>query len=395
MTRFAARTEGWSRVPNALTQALERRRAAGLPVLDLTESNPTRCALQYPREEILAALARPEALAYAPDPLGMPAARDAIAADYASRGVAVDPGRLVLTAGTSEGYGFLFKLLADEGGTVLSPAPSYPLFDLLARLHDVRLVPYPLRADRGFAVDLEAVEELASRGAAALLVVSPGNPTGMRLTRQEAGSLGAIGARHRVPIVCDEVFGDFVWRDDPSRQPTLAGSSRTLTFVLNGLSKMLALPQLKLAWIAVGGPQGEAAEAMHRLEIMADTFLSVGTPVQAALPSLLALRPRLRDEVLRRVKGNRRLLEDRAAAVPSCRCLPAEAGWGSVLQVPRTRSDEQWALDLLERDGVLVHPGYFFDFAEEGHLVLSLLPPEETFARGVDRLLGRVSHEAG
>src|SRR5688572_23927892 len=278
---FAARTGGWSRIPNALTLALERRRAAGLEVLDLTESNPTRCGLEYPREAILAALADPRALSYAPDPLGMLSARESISADYAARGAAVPPGP--------------------------------------------------------------------------------------RLTRLEAASLQEISARLGVPIICDEVFGDFIWRDDDARQPTLAGAGEALVFVLNGLSKMLALPQVKLAWIAVGGPAEAADEAVHRLEIIADTFLSVGTPVQAALPALLALRPRLLDEVLRRVTRNRRLLEDGVTAHPACRCLPAEAGWGSVLQVPRTRSDEQWAMEILEHDGVLVHPGYLFDFAEEGH----------------------------
>jgi alanine-synthesizing transaminase len=390
--RFAARTDGWSRTPNRLTQALERRRGAGLEVIDLTESNPTRCGLAYPGEAILRALALPASLAYAPEPLGTAGARQAVSADYAARGIDVPAGRLVLTASTSEAYGFLMKLLAEPGSAMLCPAPSYPLFDLLARIHDVRLVPYPLMPDSGFGIDLEALESLAREGAAALLVVSPGNPTGTCLTRVEASALRDMSIRHGLPIVCDEVFGDYAWRPSPGRQPSLAGTEDALVFVLNGLSKMLALPQMKLAWIAVSGSPATVEEAMHRLEIIADTFLSVGTPVQAALPSLLALRAGIQKEVLERVAGNRRTLEEMAAAHPACRCLPAEGGWSSVLQVPRTRSDEQWALELLEQDGVLVHPGYFFDFPGEGHLVLSLLPPAEPeFSTGVGRLLQRVT----
>jgi hypothetical protein len=362
-----------------------------MEVIDLTESNPSRCGLALPGDAILAALAQPAALAYEPDPLGLAEARAAVSADYEARGLHVPADRLVLTASTSEAYGFLFRLLADPGAALLCPAPSYPLFDLLAEIHDVRIVPYPLLPDEGFRVDLGALESLARQGAAAVLVVSPGNPTGTCLTPEESEALRGMGARLGIPIVCDEVFGDYTWGRCGGRPSGMAGSGDALVFVLNGLSKMLALPQMKLAWIAVSGPPAEAGEAMRRLEIIADTFLSVGTPVQAALPRLLALRPRIQEEVLGRVLANRRALERSAARHPACRCLPAEAGWSSVLQVPRTRSDEQWALELLDQDGVLVHPGYFFDFPGEGHLVLSLLPPMDRFAEGVGRLLRRVA----
>ncbi|MGH9869157.1 MAG: pyridoxal phosphate-dependent aminotransferase [Candidatus Polarisedimenticolia bacterium] len=392
MPRFAARTDGWSATPNPLTRALERRRAAGREVLDLTESNPTRCGFAYPSEEILEALSGSSALRYEPDPLGMPAARAAIADDYAARGTSVLPDRLLLTASTSEAYGFLFKLLADPGGRVLVPSPSYPLFELLAQTHDVVLRHYPLLSGRRFAIDREALEVAVGDGAAALLVVNPGNPTGTFLSRDDAEALLGLCARAGIPLICDEVFGDYGWAGDPAQPGTLAGPrDEGLVFVLNGLSKMLALPQLKLGWIAAGGAAAEVAEAMRRLEIIADTFLSVATPVQAGLRRLLSLRPAVQAMVLERVSSNRRWLEAAVPAHSSCRLLPAEGGWASILQVPRTRPDDGWALELLEEDGVLVHPGYFFDFHDDGHLVLSLLPPPSVFQDGVTRLLARVT----
>jgi aspartate/methionine/tyrosine aminotransferase len=318
-----------------------------------------------------------------------------VSADYRARGADVPPERLVLTAGTSEAYSFLFRLLADPGDAVLVPAPSYPLFELLGRINDVTLVHYPLAHAGGFGIDLEALDRAAKAASPrALLIVSPANPTGTFLKRREMEALDEICARGGIPIICDEVFGDYALREDPGRVTTLAGRDGALTFVLNGLSKMLALPQLKLGWIAVSGPAGDCGEAMRRLEVIADTFLSVNTPAQTAAGDLLALRSRIQPQILERVADNRAWLESAAERRGSCRCLPAEGGWYAILEVPRTRSDEQWALLLLQEEGILTHPGYLFDFPTEGRLVVSLLPPPEIFREAANRLITRVAAAA-
>jgi hypothetical protein len=341
------------------------------------------------------ALSVPEILRYEPHPRGHELARAAVTADYRARGIEVPADRLVLTASSSESYSFLFRLLADPGDSILVPAPSYPLFDLLCRINDVSLVHYPLETGGGFGIDLEALDAAAGDARArALLVVSPGNPTGSFLKLHEVRMLDEICARRGIPIICDEVFGDYALGADPRRVATLAGRNRVLTFVLNGLSKMLALPQLKLGWIAVSGPDDECAESMRRLEVIADTFLSVNTPVQAGLGDLLALRPAIQRQILDRIAMNRAHLEAAGATRGSCTCLPAEGGWYAILKVPRTRTDEQWALLLLEEERVLTHPGYLFDFPCEGHLVVSLLPRHETFVEAASRIFRRVEGSA-
>jgi hypothetical protein len=318
-----------------------------------------------------------------------------VSADYRARGVLVPPERLVLTAGSSEAYSFLFRLLADPGDAVLVPAPSYPLFELLGCINDVTLVHYPLAHTDGFGIDLEALQLAANTASPrALLIVSPGNPTGTFIKRSEMEALDEICARGGIPIICDEVFGDYALREDPGRVTTLAGRNRTLTFVLNGLSKMLALPQFKLGWIAVSGPTGDCEEAMRRLEVIADTFLSVNTPAQTAAGDLLALRSRIQPQIVKRLADNRARLEAAAAQCAACRCLPAEGGWYAILEVPRTLSDEQWALLLLQEEGILTHPGYLFDFPSEGRLVVSLLPPPEIFNEAASRLLARIAAAA-
>jgi len=383
---FAGRT-AWNLSPNRLARLLEKRRASCLPTLDLTDSNPTRCGLRYPEAAILQALGLPGSLSYEPCPRGLPAAREAVAADYAARGAAISPDDLVLTASTSEAYGFLFRLLADPGDTVLVPAPCYPLFELLARIHDVTLRHYALSEEDGFSIDIDSLTRAAESGARALLIVSPGNPTGAFLKRPELDSIAELCSRRGIPIICDEVFGDYDLCSSGDRVSTTAGQHRTLTFTLNGLSKMLALPQIKLGWICVSGPDEARRESLRRLEVIADTYLSVATPVQVGLPDLLSLRPAIQREVMGRLRMNRNYLEDRAAPGGSITALPSEGGWCAVLSVPRTRTDEAWALEILDRAGVHVHPGYFFDFPGEGHLVVSLLPRPEDFAEGLDRLL--------
>ncbi len=390
-----------SLAPNALARLLEAKRAAGARVLDLTASNPTRCGLPYPGEAILGALARPEALVYAPEPRGAWTAREAVARYYAERGAAVDPARVVLTASTSEAYAFLFTVLCDPGDAVLAPAPSYPLLEHLAALSPLRLIPYPVRFDGDdWRIDLDALARAAhdEPRARAVAVVSPNNPTGSFLTRREAAALAHLCTERDLAVIADEVFADFAYGPDPERAATVAGGladlpagDAPLAFALNGLSKVAGLPQLKLGWLVPSGPTARVEGALERLDLVADTFLSVGTPVQAALPALLDLAPGIRRAIQDRVSGNRSRLAARLGADSPCRLLPAEGGWYAVLQVPRGAGEEALVLALLERDDVLVHPGYFFDFPSEAYLVVSLLPEPEVFEPAIERVLTAAS----
>lgn len=376
---------------NPLSTLAAELRARGEPVLDLTESNPTRAGLSYPADEILAALANRAALTYAPDPRGLASAREALAAHLTERGLAVDADRLVLTASTSEGYGWLFKLLCDPGDEVLAPRPSYPLFDDLTVLEEVALVPYRLRWDGTWHVDMPTVREAATERTRAILAVTPNNPTGNVLTRRERDDLLEVCARLELALIADEVFLDYAARPDERLESVLSRAAPALTFALSGLSKMAGLPQLKLGWIAVGGPEPAARGALARLEVIADTYLSVNTPVQVALPELLALAPRVRAAVSARVRANRASLTSRCGGDVPYHVLPAQAGWYAILAVPRTRSDEEWALALLEQDRVLLQPGWFFDMPGDGWLVVSLLPEETVFQEAVERVLARLS----
>jgi aspartate/methionine/tyrosine aminotransferase len=386
---FASRTQ-WNLAPNRLSVHLQARRAAGLPIIDLTESNPTRCHFDYDRDEILAALAQPRSLLYEPTAKGHVEARQAVAAYYAEKGIALDPEHIVLTASTSEAYSFLFRLLADPGDCVLIPRPSYPLFDFLATLNDVRLESYPLVYEQGWRIDFEALRTAVGPRTRALLVVNPNNPTGSFLHREDFATLTELCQQRGLAIISDEVFSDYTFRPDPSGIRSLAGTGGALTFVLNGLSKLVGLPQMKLAWLCASGPYAVLTDALARLEIIADTYLSVNTPVQVALPRLLAGRRRIQDQILGRVRTNRQALLDRLSPRSPCQCFDADGGWYAVLRVPGTRSEEDWILTLLDRDGVLIHPGYFFDFATEAYLVASLLPPPEIFREGIDRMLARI-----
>jgi len=364
----------WSSPENALSRALRERRE---PPIDLTESNPTRAGLVPPVH--LGALADSRALRYEPHPKGLLVAREAVAAYYAeSRGAAVDPENILLTASTSEAYALLFKLLCDPGDCVLVPEPSYPLFGMLTALEGVEAVPYPLRFDGEWHLDAAALT-IPPR-ARAVLAVSPGNPTGAFLKQPERAALADRCASSGCALVCDEVFADFALVPDPRRVPTVATHGDVLSFALSGLSKVCGLPQLKLGWCAVAGPLDEVTKAVQRLELIADTYLSVATPVQLAAGQLLRSRHDFQRRVLDRVRDNRAALLRARSPEAAWDVLPAEAGWSAVLSVPRSRSEEDWALALLEA-GVLVHPGYFFDFPTGAHLVVSLLPPEGDFAR--------------
>ena len=369
--------------PNRLALALARARQEERAILDLTESNPTRAGLPYARATILEALASPDALLYEPSPFGLWSAREVVA-----RELEVDPARVLLTASTSEAYGFLFKLLCDPGDEVLVPVPSYPLFEHLARLEAVRAVPYRLAYDGRWHVDVDSLRSAVGPRTRAVVTVSPNNPTGSYLKHAELAALASLG----LPIVSDEVFASYPLRDDPTRATTALEAQGTLVFSLSGLSKLAALPQMKLAWIVVGGDAPDVTDALARLEVLADAYLSVGTPVQHALPHLLASRVPAESAIQARTRTNLELLRSRVSGTAGT-LLDVEGGWYATLRVPATRSEEAWALELLEEDGVHVHPGHFFDFEHEAYLVLSLLTPEAIFAEGVGRVVTRLARE--
>jgi aspartate/methionine/tyrosine aminotransferase len=381
---LSART-AWDRTPNRLTRLLEERRARGAPVLDLTLSNPTQAGIPYP-PDLLAPLADAAAIPYEPSPLGLPAARAAAAADFARRGVQVEPAHVVITASTSEAYAFLFKLLCDPGDEVLVPRPSYPLFEYLAGLESVATRPYALRFDGEWHASPGALEHAVTPRTRALVTVHPNNPTGSFLKRGEAAALLAFCAERELALVSDEVFADYAFAADTRRFPTAAAGGPALAFALGGLSKSCGLPQVKVGWMAVAGPPALRAEALARLEIVADTALSVSTPAQRALPALLARREELQAPIRARVQANRAWLSARlpgtAASWPG-----AEGGWYAALRVPAHVPDEERVLGLLDTRGVLVHPGFFFDFEDEGHLVASLLAREADFRAGIEALL--------
>jgi aspartate/methionine/tyrosine aminotransferase len=379
---FSRRT-AWSVAPNRIASALEARRRAGRPVLDLTETNPTKVGLPMPEAEIRAALADARALRYEPTPFGHAAARAAVSAYHGS---AVPPEHVLLTASTSEAYALLFKLLGDPGDRILVPVPSYPLFEYLAGLEDVETMPYPCAwEDDGWFVDFATLEEQVDDRTRALLVVSPNNPTGAMLRPEEADRLLALCRDRALELIADEVFADYVFRDASTRVRSLAGRDQALVFVLGGLSKTCLLPQLKVAWIGASGPTALRDQALTRLEVVADTYLSVNTPVQLALPRLLALRDAIRAPLMARLRANRARLE-RALTGSAATALPTDGGWSAVVRVPREPGEEERVLRLLTRHGLRVHPGFFFDFPGEAFLVVSLLGPEDEFARGAAML---------
>lgn len=392
---FSART-AWPLAPNRLAQEIEERLRRKLPLFDLTESNPTRCGFAYDAREVLSALSDSRSLDYEPNPRGPLSARQAIAAYYAEKGVEVTPQQIFITTGTSEAYSYLFRLLADSADKVLVPRPSYPLLEYLGRLDNLQLAPYRLVYARGWRIDLESVEAALDSHARAVLVVQPNNPTGSLASDEELHFLSKRCADRGVALIADEVFSDFKFPPGSGQSNNVTSvashaASRALTFTLSGLSKISALPQMKLAWMVASGPPDPLAEAMARLELIADTYLSVSGPLATALPQLLGLRHAIQPQIMNRVLSNLCLLDARLAPASVASRLEIEGGWYAVLKLPTTRSDEEWAVDLVERDGVIVHPGHFYDFETEGHLVVSLLPRPEIFEQGISKLLARVA----
>ncbi|MGC1644691.1 MAG: pyridoxal phosphate-dependent aminotransferase [Candidatus Sulfotelmatobacter sp.] len=442
---FSDRTN-WRLAQNRFTVALEEVRARGARLFDLTVSNPTRAGLRYDERAILSALASPRALDYDPQSKGLLAAREAVAGYYQSEhGIRdLDAEQIVLTTSTSEGYSFVFRLLCNAGDELLVPKPSYPLFEFLADLQDVRLVPYPLIYDHGWQMDFPSLEKAVTERTRGVVVVHPNNPTGSYVKAGEVGMLNSFCREHGLAVIVDEVFLDYSLepsgakalaqeernrsagnvappksdtadvksltntrslhapsdRHSPTRRlgrddngvehASFAGNREVLTFTLSGLSKVAALPQMKVAWLVTSGPQELAAAAIERLEVIADTYLSMNAPVQWAVPALLRQREDIQRQLLERVRANLAELDRQLAGQKACERLDVEGGWYAVLRVPVTRSDEELAIELLREKAVVVHPGHFFDFPSDGYLVLSLITPGGEFGVGVAAILEKL-----
>src|SRR6266403_727870 len=381
---FAKRTN-WNLTPNRLSQALAAHRAVGKPLLDLTVSNPTECGFEYDRSAILNALGNPAALSYEPDPRGLESARRAVAGYCAGRNEDVSAEDIFLTTSTSEAYSYAFRTLCDPGDEVLIPSPSYPLFDFLADIQDVSLVRYPLLYDHGWQIDFHALQQAITPRTRGVIVVHPNNPTGHFAKNAEITKLNSICSARAIAIIADEVFLDFSL--DGMQAVSFASNRGAPTFTLSGLSKISGLPQMKAAWLIAGGPQQWKGEAVARLEVIADTYLSVNAPVQLAIPQFFEQRHAFHKQVILRVRRNLAELDRQLAEQKACARLTVEGGWCVVLRVPATRSDEDLAIELLTAQGVSVHPGHFYEFASDAYFVVSLITPERIFAEGTTRLL--------
>jgi alanine-synthesizing transaminase len=377
---FSRRTE-WNLAPNRLTLAHKEAVSSGKKIIDLTISNPTQTEIEYHESAILDALANPKSLDYDPQPKGLLSAREAVSQYYAPT---IDAESLILTTSTSEGYSFVFRLLCNSGDEILVPKPSYPLFDFLAELQDVSLVPYSLIYDHGWQIDFHSLETALTPKSRAVVLVHPNNPTGSYISALERQHLNELCGRHKLALIVDEVFLDYA---HGKPQPTFAANRDALTFTLSGISKISALPQMKLAWITTSGPSAEVAQAMQRLDIIADTYLSLNAPVQLAAPILLNQRKTIQPQLMNRVRANLAELDQQLAMQKSCTRLVIQGGWYAVLRIPVTRSDEDFAIELLQRSGVLVHPGHFYDFPGDGHLILSLIAVQKEFRSGIAAVL--------
>ncbi len=375
--------------PNAVARAIDAKRRRGVAIHDLTATNPTSAGFTYPAE-LLQPLADPRGLEYEPQPLGLWSGRAAVAADFRRRGIVISADRVALTSSTSEAYALLFKLLCDAGDAVLVPHPSSPLFEHLTALESVTAIPYALEYHGTWRIDVDSIARAATDRVRAILVVSPNNPTGSFLHRDDLAALSQIAAAKGWAIIGDEVFADYPLDPAPAATNVLAGAD-VLTFSLGGLSKSAGLPQLKLGWIGFGGPAAKVDEALAAFEVVADTYLSVSTPVQAAAADLIERGAAIRSQILTRVRRNLASLRTLASSHPSTSVLRVEGGWSAVVQVPQIRSEESLVLDLLDKDDVLVHPGYFFDFPREAYLVVSLLVEPGAFDHAIARVVSRAA----
>ncbi len=383
---FSDRTN-WRLAQNRFTQAVEELRASGRRLLDLTASNPTRVGLEFNSRAILQSLASPQVLDYDPQAKGLRSAREEVSSYYhAAHGIhSLDPERILLTASTSEGYSYIFRLLCNSGDELLVPKPSYPLFEFLADLQDVKLIPYPLIYDHGWQMDFHSLQKAVTGRTRGVVVVHPNNPTGSYVHASEFDPLNKFCAEHELAVIVDEVFLDYSLNNSP--HASFAGNRDVLTFTLSGLSKISALPQMKVAWLVTSGPETQVNAAMERLEVIADTYLSMNAPVQWAIPVLLEQRHAIQGQLRERVKSNLAKLDRRLESAKAYQRLALEGGWYAVLRVPVTRSDEELAIELVREKSVLVHPGHFYDFPSDGYLVLSLITAPDDFVGGIEKLL--------
>jgi alanine-synthesizing transaminase len=378
-----SRRTSWDTGESSLSAAIRQRRAAGLELLDLTLSNPTVCGFHFDSEAILGALSNPAALVYDPDPRGIHSARQAVALYYQDHHAHVDPAHLILTTSTSEAYSFLFRLLADPGDSILVAQPSYPLFDFLAGLNDVTLEPYPLFQDFGWWIDLAELERRITPRTRAIVLVHPNNPTGHATGLRERHQLEQLCLLHNLALIVDEVFLDYGLDPSPVISTFAQGPHPCLTFVVSGLSKIAALPQMKVGWLACFGPEPLLREALDRLEVVADTFLSMNSPAQLALPAWLSGRQNIVNQIRSRVHAN---LAEANSSGSRLTLLPVEAGWSAIFRLPRPNAAQNVASDLVNAVGVLVHPGEFYGLPGHHYLVASLIGPTETFRRGIEKL---------
>ena len=381
---FADRTN-WNLKSNRLSEALAKHRAANRPLLDLTVSNPTECGFVYDPGSILQALANPGSLSYDPEPKGLLSAREGIVEYYSAHDVVLPLENVILTTSTSEAYSFTFRVLCNPGDEVLIPEPSYPLFSFLADIHDMKLTSYPLLYDHGWQIDFHSLQQTITPRTRGVIVVNPNNPTGHFCKAGEMEKLNEICSSRQIAIIADEVFLDF--HLEARRPSSFAANDTSLTFTMSGLSKIAGLPQMKIAWLITSGPEELKTQALSRLEVIADTFLSMNTPVQLAIPRFLELRHGFQNQLMTRVRRNLAKLDAQLAAQSSCSRLEVEGGWYAALRVPVTRSDEDLAIELLSTQEIYVHPGHFYDFPADGYLIVSLITPAEDFDEGIKRLL--------
>jgi alanine-synthesizing transaminase len=384
-TRMFSHRTDWKLTPNRFTQAQQELPAAGREVLDLTISNPTRAELHYDAETILQALTNPKAMDYDPQPKGLRSAREAVAGYYGKQHDDVNPESILLTTSTSEGYSYVLRLLCNAEDEILVPKPSYPLFEFLAGLQDVKLLPYPLLYDHGWQIDFPSLYKAVNHRTRAVVVVHPNNPTGSFVADQERTALNHFCREYNLALMVDEVFLDYA--HDGAPRATFATNHDVLTFTLSGVSKISGLPQMKLAWIVTSGPGEAVSTALARLEMIADTYLSMNAPIQLAAPVLLEQRQSIQALLLDRVRANLSELDRALAKQKTCRRLDVEGGWYAVLRVPATQSDEDLAIEILRKCSVLVHPGHFYDFSSDGYLIASLITLPPNFRQGIARVL--------
>ena len=381
---FSTRTN-WNHSPNRLSALAGERRRSGISPVDLTSSNPGECGFVIPPEVLHQALSHPDSSSYQPDPRGLVCARQAIARYYSSIDTSVDPDRILLTSGTSEAYSYLLKLLCNSGDAIAIPHPGYPLLEYLGALNDVHLRSYRLAYDGEWSVDFESMEEAMAEGVRAVILVHPNIPTGSFLKQDEFDRVCRMARERDCAVICDEVFRPYAFQPDARRADIPSHAAPPLLFILNGISKLLALPQMKVSWMIVDGEAETAEEAMRRLELIADTYLTVGTPVQRALPELLEIGVPVRERIRTRTRDQyhslQRILEGSGASVLAC-----EGGWNAVLRLPAVRNDEEWAYEILSQLNILVQPGHYYELESDSHVVLSLLTPSDRWEPSLRQL---------